>query len=556
QWLFQNDTGGAQAAEAARVGRRMGEVRDEMVRRLTARRHEEQNPIQGPVVRMPTSEPDPVPIIPRNPLEGLDRIRNLGAFGSFAMVIAIFATDDMDQALAIAEGVDTVGNLGMLAGGAYRARRNAQSFNPTLISGSGSPVVRGGPFGSETYLTELRRLAASGQLESHSAPAPAEFLNRIQWDPNQRPTRRGTPTFIVTEQGIQWQSNRPTSGQRGNGQGFQFDFGANQGLPSFLQLPQSQSGTWGNMEQPPTITLSNGVTVTLQSTTPRQGTSWVFPSTSGGGQQGAGSGQGGASTAGNGRPPSRSVFLQLVSDPQGNALDTDTLIWNRFSEHPNRASIERNLASINVAVEADPGLVGRRGASADVVMVVVNGPNGQSFTRSRIRFSPDQATSQHFHHELNHLLDMQAGRIPRVQLTVVDPVRYSQMQSWRVDQLLDVPRPAAEGEVVMRNARSMAQSRVLEVRNHLRDIAEYGMTSQGGREVPATPGVFAERQRETIRNYVSSLRRLRTSPELSTSQQGELDRYIREYVNGAFPELPAEYQRLMNGRDFFTAAGL
>lgn len=559
QWLFQNDTGGTVAADAARVGRRMGEARDEMVQRLRARRYEEQNPIQGPAIRMPTSEPDPLAprLGPTNPLEGLDRIRNLGAFGSFAMVIAIFATDDIHEALAIAEGVDTVGNFGMLAAGAYRARRSSQSYGITPSgSGSASPIVRGGPLGTETYLTELRRLAASGQLEPHSAPAPAEFLRRIQWDPNQRSSSGQRPTLLWTDSGFQWQAPRSQAsgaGQGGAAQGFQFNFNTdpNAGLPPFLRLTEP-AASWQGNAGPPTTRLSDGTTVRLQTTTPQQG-SYFTPTI----RFGGGSGQESSGTPSGTRRAPPSVFQQLVTDPAGNVLETDALVWGRFDTHPNRTAIERNLRAINVAVEADATLTTARGASADVVMVVVTGPGGQSFTRSRIRYAPDQATPQHFHHELNHLLDLQAGRIPRVELTVSDPVRFSQMQTWGVQQLLNEPRPASAGEPLMRNARARAQSSVLEIRNHLRDIAEYGMTSQGGREVPATPQVFSERQRETIRNYVTALRRLRTAPELSETQRGELDTYIRQYVDSAFPELPAEYSRLMGGRrGFYESAGL
>jgi hypothetical protein len=87
---------------------------------------------------MPTQEPPPpgyhLPT-PADPLSGVERIRNLGGFGTLAMAISLFTGGKINEAIAVGEAVDPVAMLSANLG----AGRNA--FRDVNASAGGEPLA-------------------------------------------------------------------------------------------------------------------------------------------------------------------------------------------------------------------------------------------------------------------------------------------------------------------------------------------------------------------------------------------------------------------------------
>jgi hypothetical protein len=129
---------------------------------------------------------------------------------------------------------------------------------------------------------------------------------------------------------------------------------------------------------------------------------------------------------------------------------------------------------------------------------------------------------------------------------------------------------SAHGDRPTTGAERAAYECVLEIHNHLRDLANYGLTTVGGRVQPYGPEDekantaslnHAWDKREKIQMYVRKLHGLRTQEALSAEERAHVDAYVRAYVAKSFSELNDVYRHLMYefdprkdvvGNDLFT----
>ncbi len=531
QWLFDNDPEKVLGpGSLPKLGRRLGEVRDEMVARIKKRASDQKQEAAGPVYKMPDSEPEPMDYSPQgpNPLEQLDRIRNMGGFGSLAMVITIFATDDINYAITVGEGVDTVANMAMLAAARRRAGQVSLQY---MGSGGGSnkpsSYARGGVFGTQAF-----PVGPQGSKDGGVTGKPS-IDHMLQQMKSGKPMtyNPGVPQWEVTPDGF-IRPKVPVPRLE--------DFGKS-GMPKVIRLTDGTVIPFDNQEQG-----GGGVWMTPTSPNP-----WATP----------GPIKFSFDIKGPPAPPKEmkpGVFVLLVSKPDGSVMETENLIHKEkgvYDKHPNKQAIEAAMGEAGIIIERKETLGKVDDASANAVMIDVYGPGGAKFTRSRIQYNPRTATSQHIHHELNHLLDYMTGKNARWERHIADAATFEKAKSMTVDQIIDLPAPKSS----LNKAQGAARYNINEIRNHCRDIAEYGFTvPAGGKDEVPAKGTFAETKRDPlIQRYTREIRSMMTSNQLNEDQRKELGDHIRDYINGAFPELPAEYTKTHYGKgNIWTAIGV
>jgi hypothetical protein len=517
QWLNGNEPEKILGPDGVpKLGKRLGEVRDEMVRRLVAKAEGKKWEAVGPTAKMPDREPDPIdhnPAVKSNALQQLERIRNMGGFGSIAMVITIFATDDINLAINVGEVADMAGNVGHAAVAKYKANRQYKTYMGSGNSGLAlkpNSYARGGSFGLEQF--PVGQLPSKYGTQASNVPDLDVVLQNMKSGKSATYGFNG-PRWEVTKDGFVKLRTAPP--------------------PDLLEMGAGK---------PLVIRLDNGMTIPLGQ---KQASPWMTPEINWDLKFPPG---------GYGyKPPEPKemkpgVFVNLVSGPDGKVLIAEAtkpeeegqyeLLYSKFEDHPNRKAIDANLAEMGIKVvptELDAA------TDAKTVTVEVVGPNNEKFRRSRIVYQKDKTTSQHFHHELNHVLDPES----RVQRYINDPAEFAKAKGETIDQLLKRSAP----EQTLTDHQVIVRKEIVEIRNHLRDVDEYGMTvPKGGTEpVPTGSNWSYTKRHETISRMIGLVNHYATSPKLDPAQRAEMQQYVRNYINGAFPELPAEYKRLNGG---------
>jgi len=255
-------------------------------------------------------------------------------------------------------------------------------------------------------------------------------------------------------------------------------------------------------------------------------------------------GTGAAETARTGRLGS--VFRKLATG-EGGAIFTDKEMATLYvTEHPDLPGLRAALEDLGVALVEKPPVVEESllstAASADIRYVKVTGPDGASFARAVIRYKP-RAALQDIWHELNHLLDFQAGKIPPAYSVVAeDASRYSALQARTPESLMEVAEAAAP-KIAARSVAELGQIQarqcIAEMRNHLRDIEEL---------LHASDSAYVENAQKAVKYYRNSLESMietgnvRGPRVLEAAEKAALKDFIKSYVAEKFPDLPAAFE--------------
>jgi hypothetical protein len=246
--------------------------------------------------------------------------------------------------------------------------------------------------------------------------------------------------------------------------------------------------------------------------------------------------------AGVSRPPG--PYTVLATKEGGDVFRDAEMIMKPVAEHPNLAALEASLRP-GATLVSDESL--RVGTDAVITFVRVTGPEGSSFTRALISYHPDRAVLQDLWHELNHLQDFQAGRIPApFVIPAKDAAAFAELQAKSVQELLQVAKTLPKTAEITAEELTKAEVRkfVADERNHLRDLEEL---QYGARSPVETPEEF-DRKLDYVQNSYNAIRDYRGMLGVLVERVPEADReairaYIRQYISEQFPELEAEYGR-------------
>jgi len=250
-----------------------------------------------------------------------------------------------------------------------------------------------------------------------------------------------------------------------------------------------------------------------------------------------------------GKPPG--PYTTLSANEKGVAYTAEQMTKTLFKDHPNIPGIADGLAVRGAAIVPE-----NLGGSVKAIIeyVEVTGPNGAKFYKALIKYQPDRATLSSIQHEMNHLLDLQAGRLPPSHaLVAADAAEFETLKSMPIGKLMARSTVRFATMSALEKAVFIAQRKVAELRNALRDLEEFAIHEEAGSTVitrQTTQWAWESKVQNLLayRRHLTQLYKYGNyeafKETLTEVEKATLQTEVRGFVESQFPELASEMARV------------